>query len=94
MSSLEDEKLVYSLYILHPLIAHHAKRAHVYKVCCGPIETPEMFSQYLANFNLDSNQYYVMNKFLSNWFVSTSFSQVHAIESFFFFFPVLNNKLQ
>jgi len=64
---------VYKSQLQHPMIAHHAKRAHVYKVCCGPIETPDMFNQYLANFNHDSKQGYYMDKFLTQWFVIISF---------------------
>lgn len=71
-------------FVFHPLIAHHAKRAHTYKVCCGPIETHEMSDQYLASFNLNSNQYYVMNKLLSHWFVRIPFLQVQAMKDFLF----------
>jgi hypothetical protein len=63
---------VYNTELQHPMIAHHAKRAHAYKVCCGPIQKSQMFDQYLANFDHESKQGYYMDRFLTNWFVIVS----------------------
>jgi hypothetical protein len=65
---IRDTLIIYQTHLQHPMIVHHAKRGHVYKVCCEPIETPDMFNQYLGNFNIESKQEHAMDKFLTNWF--------------------------
>lgn len=72
LSSVMPQGTRYKHLLEHPMIAHLARRAHVYKICCEPIETSDMFNQYLANFDLDSKQGYAMNKLLTNWFVIMS----------------------
>jgi hypothetical protein len=68
LRTIQGTLIIYQTHLQHPMIAHYAKRGHVYKVCCEPIETPDMFNQYLENFNIESKQEYAMNKFLTNWF--------------------------
>lgn len=58
------------LALQHAMIAHHVKRAHVYRVCCGSTETPDMLKRYIASFNDDSKQGYAMNRLLSEWFIA------------------------
>jgi hypothetical protein len=73
MNRLIDTLSIYKTHLQHPMIVHHAKRAHAYKVCCGSIETPDMFNQYLANFDRDSKQTHYMDQFFTKWFVIISF---------------------
>jgi hypothetical protein len=43
LQSIQNTLIIYQTYLQHPMIVHHAKRGHVYKVCCEPIETVDMF---------------------------------------------------
>jgi hypothetical protein len=51
------------------MIAHHDKRAYAYRVCCKPMETADLFDQYLVNFNHDLSK---IDKLLRNWYVEIS----------------------
>lgn len=64
---------IYSTQLRHPMIAHHAKRAHAYKVCCGPKETRSQFNEYLANIDYVFKQGHVIDELLTKWFVIVSF---------------------
>ncbi|CAF3285864.1 unnamed protein product [Rotaria sp. Silwood2] len=35
------------------MILHHEKRAHAYKVCCEKLETDDLITEYLIDFNHD-----------------------------------------
>jgi hypothetical protein len=83
LQSIQNTLIIYQTYIQHPMIVHHAKRGHVYKVCCEPIETVDMFNQYLTNFNLDSKQGHAMDKFLTKWFIIISFYLKFIYQLFF-----------
>jgi hypothetical protein len=52
------------------MIFHYGKRAHTYSVCCGKMETDDLFGQYLVNFNHD---FHNMDQLLRNWLVNIFF---------------------
>ncbi|CAF0912881.1 unnamed protein product [Rotaria sordida] len=54
----------YIIKLNHPMIIHHTKSAHTYKVCCTSIKTSDIFNEYLAYFDHDPNQGHSMDKFL------------------------------
>ncbi|CAF1256095.1 unnamed protein product [Rotaria sordida] len=50
--TLADYKVLFN----DPMILHHEKRAHAYKVCCEKLETNDLISEYLINFNHNLNK--------------------------------------
>ena len=81
LSALKDEGKVYQSYVSHPMIVHHTKRAHVYKVCCEPIETFDRFTEKLATFDPDSNEKDDVQTVLHEWFVPVFSPLVHFIHN-------------
>ncbi len=70
VSSIKKTIEDYKILNLHPMIFHYGKRAHTYRVCCGKMETDDLFGQYLVNFNHD---FHNMDQLLRNWFVDIFF---------------------
>ncbi|CAF3533635.1 unnamed protein product [Rotaria sp. Silwood1] len=64
INQIKNRLSYYITKLDHPMIVHHRKSAHTYKVCCTSMKTSDIFNEYLAYFDHDPNQGHSMDKFL------------------------------
>ncbi|CAF0874479.1 unnamed protein product [Adineta steineri] len=70
-----EEIRKYKILNSHPMVLYYGKRAHTYRVCCGRMETDELFDQYLLYYSTD---FVKMDKLLRACLLKQSKSSLEA----------------
>ncbi|CAF2969899.1 unnamed protein product [Rotaria sp. Silwood2] len=79
INQIKNRLSYYITKLDHPMILHHAKSAHTYKVCCTSIKTSDTFNEYLAYFDHDPNQDRSMDKFLHSCVQHQAFEPIDVM---------------
>ncbi|CAF0893844.1 unnamed protein product [Adineta steineri] len=75
MTSIKNKIGKYKILNSHPMVLYYGKRAHTYRVCCGRMETDELFDQYLLYYSTD---FVKMDKLLRACLLKQSKSSLEA----------------